>query len=317
MDKPGLLNDLKVLARGEGVHAFNLPERLGPHLRAALGIAEEDSGATVRVRVATELAAAVTRLPETVQPSVAAGLGLRPDVQMWFLGQRLSVVADADGYSVKTIRRRYLEGMELLADVLLSPAQQAGAPAPISDFWCRSGTLEMLLVPPGIELIETRTIVAEAAGLQDVPLAWSSGPNRDPGAEPVRVDCLHGGLVVPDAGSRPSGAWRGRLRLPRALGPGESHEFRTRVIDPCHRENYLLISPQRRIDRLLVRVKFPMDHGAAPPCVERLDGILSRFVDDPTLAGAPAPVDDVFEVAEEFVGLRSGFSYGLRWSGPE
>lgn len=316
MDTSGVLQDLKALARGEGVHAFNLAERLGSDLRAALGIAPDEAAPAVRRRVADVLGAAVARLPETVQSSVAAGLGLRPDAEMWFLGQRLSVVADADGYSVKTIRRRYLEGMELLADVLLAP-QAPPAEAVVDDFWCADVSLELMLVPPGIELIETRTIVAQAAGLAAVPLAWSSDPDRDADAGPVRVDCLHGGLVVRDPDSHAPGQWRGRLQLPRALNPGDRHEFRTRVVDPCHRETFLLITPQRRIDRLLIRVKFPARPDGGRPVVERLDGIAARFVNDASLTAPVVDVDAVLEVTERFPSLRSGFSYGVRWRYPD
>ena len=95
----------------------------------------------------------------------------------------------------------------------------------------------------------------------------------------------------------------------------QRHEFRLRVVDPGHTDPFVILTPQRRVDRLLVRVKFPLRHGdaAPPPAVERLDGILARFVTDQTLRGTPVEVDAVGEVAEEFRGLRAGFSYGVRW----
>lgn len=308
-----VVTELKSLARGEGVNAYDLTERLGPHLRRALGVATGQPGSSVRTVVVKALDRAVQRLPETVQPAVLAGLGLRAGAQMWFLGDRLNVVAAESGYSVKTVRRRYLEGMELLADVLLTDHVEH-AETPPTDFWCADFGIELVLRGRGIELIETRTIVADQAGLDTVPLAWASGGATLADGERLTVDCLHGGLILPDDGIS-EGSWRGRLALPRALRPGERHEFRLRVVDPGHTDPFVILTPQRRVDRLLVRVKFPLRHGdaAPPPAVERLDGILARFVTDQTLRGTPVEVDAVGEVAEEFRGLRAGFSYGVRW----
>lgn len=317
MNRSGVLADLKFLARGEGVHAANLAERLGPHLQSVLAVPEGESSPAIRARVMTGLGAAVARLPETVQASVAAGLGLAPQAQKWFLGERLSWVADADGYSAKTIRRRYLEGLELLADVLMAPAPAGPEVDPV-DFWCPSVSLELVSEPPGIELIETRTVVAAVPGLRSAPVAWSSAADRPDAADHVRVYCLHGGLVTREWQSTSGGLWRGRVHFPRPLASGERHEFRTRLVDPRHEQRFLIVSPQRRIDQLLVRVKFVPQAWPAPPTVERVEGIPARFVEDPAVPAARVPVDDVGEVAAEFHGLRSGFSYGLRWlSAPE
>jgi len=310
--RSGVLADLKFLARGKGVHAANLAERLGPNLRAVLGVPTEESSPAVRARVMTGLGDAVTHLPGTVQASVAAGLGLAPEAQKWFLGDRLSWVADAEGYSVKTIRRRYLEGLELLADVLMAPGP-AGPESESVDFWCPSASLELVSEPPRIELIETRTVVAELAGLRSAPVAWSSEADRAKASDQLRVYCLHGGLVSRESPSSTGGLWRGRVYFPRPLASGERHEFRTRLVDPQHQQRFLIVTAQRRIDHLLVRVKFVPHAWPVAPIVERVEGIPAQFVEDPGVPGVRVPVDDVGEVVAEFHRVRSGFSYGLRW----
>lgn len=316
LDRAELLREFKQLARGEGVNAYNVNDRVGPALRAALGIDPRSSPAEVRREVVRSLDTAVQKLPDTVQASVAAALGLSADAQLWFQSARLAVVAEATGYSTKTVRRRYIEGLELLIDVILARGAETSK-EPASPFWYADAALELLLLDPGLELIETRHVVSEVAGLAEVPLAWSSSPNRATSAAPVRVDCLHGGRIVRDDASTSPGLWRGKLVFPRPLNPGQRHEFRTRVIDPGHTDRHIIVTPQRGIERLLVRVKFPDSVEGIPgrpaPVVQRLDGILSRFAEDESLVASSVEVDAVAEVAEVFRDLRPGFSYGLRW----
>ena len=121
--------------------------------------------------------------------------------------------------SVKTIRRRYLEGLELLADVLMAPGP-AGPESESVDFWCPSASLELVSEPPRIELIETRTVVAELAGLRSAPVAWSSEADRAKASDQLRVYCLHGGLVSRESPSSTGGLWRGRVYFPRPLASG-------------------------------------------------------------------------------------------------
>ncbi|PRY34254.1 hypothetical protein [Umezawaea tangerina] len=291
-----LMDELKALRRGRGVQAPGIDRLVGPALREVCGIGEHDGAEVVREKVVGWVAGSVRALPEDLRLAVTTPLALNPEAQHVFLAHRVQWLAELMGRDARTVRRRIDDGLTRLVEAAVRPGARRGRGA--RDGW-RVGRLQVLLRLDGpVPLCTERwTVVAEEDGVQEVP--WPGPVPESTGEQDVRV--AHGAVLM--SGERSPARRPGfRVRLPRSLRAGESHEFaldvrmpRVQALRPAH-----VFRTPRPCDRLDLVVRFDVDR--PPALVTRVGGEFD---------GAVA-VNSVGEVEVTFLDTVPGREYGIR-----
>jgi hypothetical protein len=301
--------ELLEIPRGRGMLANDVAERIGPGLRVACGVTPDDSPALVRRKVGERLTELCGRLPSDLQVSALAALALHPEADHQFMQDRMGWAArrinrDHPRAAVRRMKVGFRIIAEQLDDLVDDPTINQG--------WhtvSLRALLRMDVDPP--QLLEERTIVATADGLEEVELRLSA-PGR--GEEsPITATVLYGGEITGSERVAPSHR-KFALRLPSPLRAGEQHEYGVRftanpraVMPP-----YYVLTPLQPCAKFSVRVRF----ATAPPRIWRVDGIPPRAIDDYAPDGGLVPADRFGEVALEFSRLHQGLSYGVRWAAP-
>ena len=231
-----------------------------------------------------------------------------------FLKDRTEWLAQQFDRDPRTARRRVLEGFSRLAGLLTEQYHRL----PDSDFapdgWyviSLTAVLRMDLDPP--VLTEVRTIAAVVDDLDEIVVSLSVPREHDARPDRVRAEVQYGGEVVEEHDTD-LGHARFVMRLPRPLALGEQHEYSIsfRAVRRSDLRPYYVVSPLRRCDRFVARVRFAPD--ARPALIWRVNGLPSRLVDDFQPSGETLEPDALGEVRTEFFALRQGLSYGLQWS---
>lgn len=112
--------------RGRGLRTPDLHRHLGPTLRDALGL--DDDQLTPNA-VLDELREAITLLPQDLQVVFLHGLGARSSEP--FLGERLTVAGKALGKDERTVRRRLIDANALVAQALRAPVLTSPSARPV------------------------------------------------------------------------------------------------------------------------------------------------------------------------------------------
>ncbi|ADP82920.1 hypothetical protein [Pseudofrankia inefficax] len=328
-DTAALHDELRSLARSRGLRAANLGARVGPSLRRHAGLGES-VGIELRTRLVAWLRDRIAVLPADLRIVVAFALALDPRADQRLLTDRLGWLAVELDRDPRTVRRRCEEAFRLLAEtaaavdpdvpagrsrsVGLAPAPPALAGPPAGAWYVERVWAVLRLDGPTPELLETRRVVALEDGLRELALSMSLP--RPPGApaspRDLDVDVLFGGRMV-RIDRQGDTHYSPVLRLPRALGRHERHDFGCAWRVPAGQPmapRYAL-NPTIRCDALDLRVRFPED---ADPKVELVDGLPLRAVEDLAIDLPAVALDGVSEAFARFSGLASGLCYGLRWS---
>lgn len=290
--------------------AGDVADRIGPGLRVACGVSPDDSPAVIRRKVGERLAELCGRLPADLRISALAALALHPEADHQFMQDRMTWAArqinrDHPRAAVRRMKAGFGIIAEQLDDLVDDPSMNQG--------W-HTGSLRALLRmdvdPP--QLVEERTIVATADGLEEIEVRLSAP--GDGAGNPIAATVLYGGEIT--ASERIASSHRKfALRLPEPLPAGRQHEYGVRftahprdVMPP-----YYVLTPLQPCARFSVRVRFG---GGVPTRIWRVDGIPPRAFDDYTPENGLVDADRFGEVALEFSRLHQGLSYGVRWSVP-
>jgi hypothetical protein len=312
-----LVKELIELRSGRGLYSPDLLRRLGPGIRSYCRITAGQDEASIRRAVLERLESATDELPEDLSLAARAALAIPPAPRAPFLRDRWDWLADRLERDVRTVARRADDAFQLLAERLAAgPPRQEPPDSPFApDGWYIEDLVSNVLIDRDpAQLVETRRIVALEPGLEEISISFSVPRSGDvAGDRPLSVSILHGGELVTETGSM-SSHYRGRLRLPRPLSVGESHEYGV-VFSAFSRQwirPYYVLTPLRRCDHFLLRAKF--DRMTPPVKVWRLDGVPARVVDEFTPTDDLLDPDAVCEVRAEFHALRQGLSYGIQWT---
>jgi hypothetical protein len=311
-----LLDELKALRKGRGVHAGKISDHVGPGLREICGIVSADGEESIRRKLTNRLGALVGSLPDDLGLAVRAALGLHPEAQQPFLGDRVQWLADQLKRDRRTARRRLDDGLVRLAQAAAGPAEPPPAPTShLDDGWYVADFHALLrLDQPTPEAIERRGIVAERDGIDSIVALITV--HRDPtdrsGGHDLLMEVLYGATLVRkehDAGTQ----FRFVLKLPRTLRAGERHEYAALFRIPPNqlmRSRYVHTSP-RRCDLFDLRIRFDLDR--PPEQIWRVQETFFRAPDSPPI-GDPVALDSVGELHLQFSGLKPGFGYGAQWT---
>ena len=311
--------ELVQLRRGQGLHAPDLPARVGPRLRAACGIDPRTAPGDVRQRLAGRIVTGLAPLAPDLRLAVKAAYGLPPASQSHFLRERMEWLGRELGRDARTAVRRVEAGLRLLAESLAASAPEV-VPDGVSPYAPEGWYVEslhstLLLHVTPVQLLETRRVTATQDGLRRISVSWSvpAWPGLDaPDGGDLRVELLYGGELGKDEALSSPGYWSGWISLPRPLGAGERHEYQVQVTAPGHHlRPYFVHSPLRRCDEFELRAKF--DPLVPPQRVWQVDGVPAQLVDEGRPVGEELATDNAGEVVSRFRNLRQGLNYGLVW----
>jgi hypothetical protein len=312
-ERNNLLEELQQLRRGHGLHAPDVLSRVGPNLVRILGLDQTSSTGARRGQLNERIEAMVSALPQDLRLAVQAALALPPADQSRFLRERMEWLGDQMNRDPKTAMRRVQSGLALLAERMLLSSELDTADHYAPDGWfVDSFRTTLILNRDPVELLETRRVISTVDGLDRITMAWSIP--ADAGVQnKLRVDLLYGGELQRDEQISTETFFSSTLILPRPLRAGETHEFQVRVTGPPRDKwsSYFVLTPFRRCDEFVLRVKFGIDDN--PVQVWNLDGVPFQLVHENQPVGEVIVPDSAREILRLYRNLRPGLSYGLRW----
>ena len=297
MERSELVQELKTLRKGRGL-AGRVDDRVGPCLRSACSVADDDGLVAIREKVSDRLTGLAADLPEDLRVAALAAFAICAEARQPLYQDRVRWAAHRLDRDPRTVRRRVDEAIELLAELASSSSSPAAASS--GEHW-HTSSLSIALVLDELMVLERRRIVADQEGLRSLDLAVSLPAGRPP------ATVLYGGSLV-DRGMETSSRWGYGLELPRPLSRGEPWEVAI-LFQPPSLRPYMVTVPRHPCDSFDLRVRF----GRVLPEVWALDGAFQRDVSDPGYHGRPEPVDSLGEVHLRFRGLMPGLAYGARW----
>jgi len=315
----GIVRELKRLRKGRAIFARQIADRVGPALRTIFGVADDDTPADIRRKIADRIENLAHELPEDLRLAVLAALAIHREARQPFYQDRVAWLAARLGRDERTARRRIDDAVERLAELAAAAIRRTrhdGAGLPPA-WHTEDLRVSLALDQPSPEAFEYRLVVADRDDLDELDLAltFTAPPGWKapaPLGEPP-VDVFHGGTLVRrtrETTDRIALA----LALPRPLARTERHEYSLRYRVPQGQPmaaHYVSVLRQR-CDRFTLHVRFGT--GNPPPRVWRLAGVFQRDVDDPMPRGEPVALDTAGEVHLTFRNLTPGLAYGARWA---
>jgi hypothetical protein len=301
-----LMEELKALRRGRGVQTPGVDKHVGPALREACRINEFDGAEVVRDKLRAWVSGLVHTFPEDLRLAVTTPLALHSEAQQAFLSDRIQWLADRDSRDSRTIRRRIDDGLTRLVEAALRP----GATTSAGTSGWYAAELHALLRLDGTvpTCVERWSITAERDGIDEI--SWPEITNRigDDGHLDHDVRVVHGVMLVGVGRQEPP-----RLRFPRALRAGETHEFSMEVpVSRFHSSHpSYLFRPLHRCDRFTLVVRFHLDR--LPLEVSQVTQAFNqdRLAD---MAEFPLAVNALGEVEVLIREAHPGCGYGVRWT---
>lgn len=307
----GLVGELKVLRRGRGVLATDIHRRLGPGLRVACDVREDDESGHVRRKLMTVLENVAVTLPPDLRLAVMVGFGLAQEARFPRYEDRVDWVARKLGHVSRTARRRVDEGVQHVAEMIAGGVYAA----PEAAWRTTALRVEVALDQPRPEVVEHRRIVSQQSALTTLALAVTLAPRtglpETRVAEP-HIEVVHGG-VLGERGMESSDRLGFVVRLPRPIDRGESHAFACRYkLAAGMLRPHLACVPRHPCDLFTLHVRF--GEAVPAPRVWLLRGVLQRDVGDDLAPGEELSVDPGGEIQVRFRDLSPGLAYGLRWN---
>jgi hypothetical protein len=310
-----LSTELKLLRKGLGVQAKNLPGVVGEELREVCGVRGDDSPGTVRGKVVTRLKALIEKLPESQRETARIVLGFGTGANERYTA-RLELLGSGADRNIRTMQRRADDVIYLIAEAAYeAPAAFGGSPVISQGPWHTSAlAVRLTLTGAAAEVFETRQIVSHVAGLAEiehgVSLARPASPSGEPDLSGLGIDVVSGGEVH-SVRMVSSTRVAFRLRPPRALDAGDQHEFFFRVRLEEMPAPFYCCTPEFPCESFELNVRF--DRREPPQRIWRIDGDLSKDAGDPVPARKPLFLDNAGEVHTGFHDLQPARSYGVGW----
>ena len=297
MERSELVRELKTLRKGRGL-AGRIEHRVGPVLRSACEVSEDDGLVAIRTQVAGRLTELASHLPDDLRVAALAAFAICAEARQPLYQERVAWAAVRVDRDPRTVRRRVDEAIDMLAELASATSPAA---SPDSRWHTASLAVAVVLDQPSPSVLEQRRIVADQEGVRSLDLAVSFPAG-------LSATVLYGGKLL-DRGMEASDRWGYSLELPRPLSRGESCEvgvlFQLPSLWP-----HMVCVPRQPCDSFDLRVRFGPDH---PREVRVLDGAFQRDVSDPGYRGRSHAVDPAGEVHLRFRRLTPGLAYGARW----
>uniref|UniRef100_UPI003F498751 hypothetical protein n=1 Tax=Amycolatopsis sp. CA-082387 TaxID=3239918 RepID=UPI003F498751 len=310
--------ELKLLRKGLGVQAENLPSLVGGELRAVCGVREGDNPGTVRAKVVTRLKALIEELPFRQRETARIVLGFGTGANERYTA-RLELLGTGADRNIRTMQRRADDVLYLIAEAAYEkpPASRGPLVAGQGPWHTSALAVRLTLTGAAAEVFETRRIVSHIAGLEEidhgVSLARPVSATGEPDLSGLGIDVVSGGEVH-SVRMISSTRVAFRLRPPRALDAGDQHEFFFRIRVETLLPFYCC-TPEFPCESFDLNVRF--DRREPPHRIWRIDGDFSKDAGDPVPARKPLFLDNAGEVQTGFHDLQPARSYGVGWQASE
>ncbi|MFJ8964702.1 hypothetical protein ACIRG5_35450 [Lentzea sp. NPDC102401] len=299
MTTTSLVQELKTLRKGRGVHAGRIVDKIGPALAAACGITGADGAVAAKQKLVTRLTELVEQLPEDLHLAARVAFGLISDVRHPLYQERVSWLAATIDRDARTVRRRVDEAVEQLAELAATTMRRD-----VGGWHTAELAVAVMLDQERPEVLERYQVVVNQDGVTSFDFAAAFPVHR----RDVEAQLLYGGTLQ-DRGNLERPGFR--LVPAEPLVRGETHDFAIRyrlshrdAMRPC-----VLHVPERPCDVFDLRVRFEHDRKRL---VRAFDGVLvQRSEAEP--AGTAQSVDRAGEVHLRFRRLLPGLLYGVRW----
>ncbi|MEV6832096.1 hypothetical protein [Amycolatopsis sp. NPDC051102] len=315
-----LSTELKLLRKGLGVQAKNLPGAVGETLREVCGVAADDPPGTVRGKVVTTLLALIEKLPRPQQEAARIVLGFGIGANERYTA-RLALLGTGADRNIRTMQRRADDIVYLIAEVAYGTPTTFNPTLSSNDGpWHTSAlAVRLTLTDVAADIFETRRIVSHVSGLAEIEHSISLARPANAAAASelsgLGIDVVAGGEVH-SVRMVSSTRVAFRLRPPHPLDAGDQHEFFFRIrLDELPAPFYCC-TPEFPCESFDLNVRF--DRNDPPQRIWRIDGDLSKDAADPVPARKPLFLDNAGEVRTGFRRLQPARSYGVGWqSGSE
>ena len=215
--------EIRLIRKGRGIRARDLPQRIGPHLRELIGDSRGDAS-DLRRNLASELSSCAARLPEDLSTAVLASLALLDETrQMEHFGDRVTWFAERVARNERTVLRRIDDAEKLLAEeVSTELSSRRGRVVSSTNGWYLDEFRTVLR-------LDTATPESHGAApdrLDQIRAFRGDGLAR----RPQRGRPAEDGPGGRDTGRRPAGAqgrssWSSARLLHRAAGAARSRGF--------------------------------------------------------------------------------------------
>jgi hypothetical protein len=308
-----LVKELKTLRKGRGVFTGDIHRRVGPGLRAACEVTENDGPGEIRRKVAARLENFAADLPPDLCTAITVGFALGTETRFPHYEDRVERVAQELRCLPRTARRRIDEGVQHIAELIAESLARTEYSAQAISWHTTELCVEVALDGPGPEIVEHRRVVSHRDHLTELDLAVtlaSAGGHPEVRQDDLRVDVVYGGTL---AKQRMESSERVGFVLvpPSPLARGEAHVFACQYSFAGERglRQHLVCVPRYPCDLFDLRVRFGAAHR-----VWLVHGTFQRDVDDHRSPGEELPVDPAGEVHVRFRDLSPGLAYGLRWA---
>lgn len=300
-----LVRELKALRKGRGLQG-RVEERVGPVLRSACAVSEDDGLVAIRAKVASRLTELASHLPEDLRLAALAAFAINAEAHQPLYQDRVRWAAMRVDRDPRTVRRRVDEAIDLLAE-LATGSLDARPSSPADGWHTVSLAVAMVLDQPRPTVLERRRVVADQDGVSSLDLAVS----LPAGCHDLSATVFYGGTLV-DRGMEAADRWGYGLQLPRPLARGETWElavlFRPAALRPC-----MVCVPRHFCELFDLRVRFGPDR---PREVWALEGAFQRDASDASFRGRRCEVDAAGELHMRFHRLTPGMAYGAHWTEP-
>ena len=316
----GIDAELPRLWKGRGIDASDLPSRCGSGLRRIFGIGPNDDHATTYHKVKTGITLLADELPEDLQLVILVDMAIDRDTRFETLTKRQEWLAEHFACDIRTVRRRSLDAVRLMARIAQKPELNVlegdTEPGYVESTWyIERSRLLLRMDKPSPELSEDRTIVTTRAGLSKI-LATGNVPRDsadNPSEEKDVLEVRYGGQLSSFVRVSDS-FFKYAVELPKPLALGERHEYGTTVRIPDGRGMTPLCLPifLCRCDRFELRVRF--DKARLPASVWRIAGVPSEVVREFSARNDPLELDKANELFTSFDNLKPGLVYGVEWA---
>ncbi|MFK0249732.1 hypothetical protein ACIQUM_33955 [Amycolatopsis azurea] len=208
------------------------------------------------------------------------------------------------------------EALDLLADAILQKrGADLGGDAELNAYYTKSFKAMLRLDSSVPEALEERVIVATRDNVSEIQTSISV-PRKDGDntmSHGIEIELLHGGRL--ETREQPFESYfRQVISLPAPLRRGDEHEYliRTKLPKGQPLSPHYVHVPLRRSDLFSLRIKF--NTSCLPENVWLLSGVPTAVIYE-RWPNAEKIEPDVFgEVRADFVNLRQGYGYGIRWS---
>jgi hypothetical protein len=305
--------EIRLIRKGRGIRARDLPQRIGPHLRELIGDSRGDAS-DLRRNLASELSSCAARLPEDLSTAVLASLALLDETrQMEHFGDRVTWLAERVARNERTVLRRIDDAEKLLAEeVSTELSSRRGRVVSSTNGWYLDEFRTVLRLDTATpESHERRRIVSTRSGLSEV-MAWLDVPREaDQPRMDLEAEILVGGRLVRKAD--PAGHRHAFfIELPEPLAAGDSHEYELilRVPPGEPMRSHYIFTPEYQCNAFDLTVRF--DLARPPTWIRVVSGETVRMF-DPGHPGDSVSLNGAGEAHVRFGNPVMYLGYGLQW----